>query len=215
MNDGEIYDENYVSSSDSGEESDSRNLDSNESRDDPTYNTINSLDALKEIISQNANGLDNLWFKHYFLRHVNRLPSRNQYQVRRLSQCREEDEGNEHESPPKDSSSLTESPMPSQTPTDSPSRRESKKPLSLVELFQNPPSDITSPSCKRATSPRVDRHFFDSSLVEMKSQVSSSTIEYDSGEELWVKRTPDNTSCNGSKLVSYLVSASPIILTLF
>lgn len=39
-------------------------------------------------------------------------------------------------------------------------------------------------------SPHLDKRFFDSSLIEMKSQASSSsTIDYDSTEEIWVKRT--------------------------
>uniref|UniRef100_A0A8D8QAI1 Uncharacterized protein n=1 Tax=Cacopsylla melanoneura TaxID=428564 RepID=A0A8D8QAI1_9HEMI len=211
MSNGDNDQENFVSeavASDSGDESDTTTSDPNESREDATYNTISSLDALKEIISQNTNGTDNLWFKHYFLRHVNRLPSRNQYQVRRLSQCREEDEGNEHEgkSPPQDNSTTTSTESP--VLPESSARRDPKKPLSLQELFRNPPktmppSDIISPPRSRATSPRIDRHFFDSSLVEMKSQASStSTIDYDSSEEIWVKRTSDNSSLCGSKSVS-------------
>ncbi|KAI5726961.1 hypothetical protein M8J76_011806 [Diaphorina citri] len=231
MSNGDIENENFVDTagSDSGDDSDTSRSDGNDSREDTTYNTINSLDALKEIITQNANGPDNLWFKHYFLRHVNRLPSRHQYTVRRLSQCREEDEGNEH-----DNKSPQESDTPSQESSHNssesrmcPPTNESsgggggnaKKPLSLVELFRNPKSisttDIISPPRSRATSPRIDRYFFDSSLVEMKSQASStSTIEYDSGEELWVRRTSDNVSCNGSK--SELASHSqglPTIVT--
>ncbi|KAL1455566.1 hypothetical protein WDU94_009654 [Cyamophila willieti] len=221
MSNGDNDQENFVSEaagSDSGDDSDTTTSDPNDLREDTTYNTINSLDALKEIISQNTNGTDNLWFKHYFLRHVNRLPSRNQYQVRRLSQCREEDEGNEHEgkSPPQENSTSTSTETPALF--ESSARREPKKPLSLQELFRNPPktmppSDIISPPRSRATSPRIDRHFFDSSLVEMKSQASStSTIEYDSCDELWVKRTSDNSSLGGSK--SELASAAlPTIVT--
>ncbi|XP_026680631.1 uncharacterized protein LOC103510889 [Diaphorina citri] len=230
MSNGDIENENFVDTAGSdSDDSDNSRSDGNDSREDTTYNTINSLDALKEIITQNANGPDNLWFKHYFLRHVNRLPSRHQYTVRRLSQCREEDEGNEH-----DNKSPQESDTPSQESSHNssesrmcPPTNESsgggggnaKKPLSLVELFRNPKSisttDIISPPRSRATSPRIDRYFFDSSLVEMKSQASStSTIEYDSGEELWVRRTSDNVSCNGSK--SELASHSqglPTIVT--
>lgn len=41
------------------------------------------------------------------------------------------------------------------------------------------------------TSPHYDRKFFDSSLIEMKSQTSSSsTIDCDGAEDIWVKRTP-------------------------
>lgn len=213
MSNGDINQDNLSdidnAASDSDNESDtSIPSDTNESRDE-TYNTINSLDALKEIISKNTNGTDNLWFKHYFLRHVNRLPSRHQYQGRRLSQCREEDEGNDDgKSTPDETAIETQNSREStRLSTLEISGTEGKKPLSLVELFKNPkslqPPDLTSPPRSRATSPRVDRYFFDSSLVEMKSQASStSTIEYDSGEDIWVKRTSDNLSFNGSKSVS-------------
>lgn len=63
------------------------------------YNTITSLAALKDMLQssgENSEGVDS-FFHHYFLSHVNRLPSRNQTHspypwVRRLSECREEDE---------------------------------------------------------------------------------------------------------------------------
>ena len=57
------------------------------------YNTITSMAALKEILGKNTSSEDVSWFQHYFLRHVNRLPSRSQYPGRRLSECKEEDEG--------------------------------------------------------------------------------------------------------------------------
>lgn len=70
------------------------------------YNTITSMAALKEILGKNTSSEDVSWFQHYFLRHVNRLPSRNQYPGRRLSECKEEDEGQDldmkSESPPKE-----------------------------------------------------------------------------------------------------------------
>ena len=58
------------------------------------YNTITSLAALKEILGASGDdGADSVWFQHYFLNHVNRLPSRSQYpEWRRLSECPEEDE---------------------------------------------------------------------------------------------------------------------------
>lgn len=38
-------------------------------------------------------------------------------------------------------------------------------------------------------SPHLDKRFFDCSLIEMKSQASSSsTLDYDSMDEIWVKR---------------------------
>lgn len=43
------------------------------------------------------------------------------------------------------------------------------------------------------SSPHYDTKFFDSTLIEMKSQTSSSsTIDCDSTEDIWVKRVPDN-----------------------
>lgn len=71
------------------------------------YNTITSMLALKEMLGNDSrtSSEDVSWFQHYFLRHVNRLPSRSQYAGRRLSECKEEDEGLDSdvktESPPK------------------------------------------------------------------------------------------------------------------
>lgn len=63
------------------------------------YNTITSMAALKEILGADSRNSseDVSWFQHYFLRHVNRLPSRSQYPGRRLSECKEEDEGMDNE----------------------------------------------------------------------------------------------------------------------
>ncbi|KAJ8671943.1 hypothetical protein QAD02_003202, partial [Eretmocerus hayati] len=63
------------------------------------YNTITSLAALKDMLHTSGEDSGNVdsFFHHYFLSHVNRLPSRNQTLSpypwsRRLSECREEDE---------------------------------------------------------------------------------------------------------------------------
>lgn len=59
-----------------------------------------------------------------------------------------------------------------------------------------PPTDTKRPSVYNVfrsplQSPHYDQRFFDSSLIEMKSQTSSSsTIEYGSTEDIWVRRTP-------------------------
>jgi len=38
-------------------------------------------------------------------------------------------------------------------------------------------------------SPHLDKRFFDSSLIEMRSQASStSTIDYDSNDDVWIRR---------------------------
>lgn len=57
-----------------------------------------------------------------------------------------------------------------------------------------PPTDPKKPSVysifkSPLVSPHYDHKFFDSSLIEMKSQTSSSsTIDYGSAEDIWVKR---------------------------
>lgn len=57
-----------------------------------------------------------------------------------------------------------------------------------------PPTDTKKPSVysifkSPLVSPHYDQKFFDSSLIEMKSQTSSSsTIDYGSTEDIWVKR---------------------------
>lgn len=59
-----------------------------------------------------------------------------------------------------------------------------------------PPTDTKRPLVYNVfkspiQSPHYDHRFFDSSLIEMKSQTSSSsTIDYDSTEDIWVRRTP-------------------------
>lgn len=59
-----------------------------------------------------------------------------------------------------------------------------------------PPTDTKRPSVYNVfrspiQSPHYDHRFFDSSLIEMKSQTSSSsTIDYGSTEDIWVRRTP-------------------------
>lgn len=56
----------------------------------------------------------------------------------------------------------------------------------------DPPTYSNSMTFSRTSplpSPHFDKRFFDSSLIEMKSQASSSsTLDYDSTEEVWVRR---------------------------
>ena len=56
----------------------------------------------------------------------------------------------------------------------------------------DPPTYSASMTFSRTSplpSPHLDKRFFDSSLIEMKSQASSSsTLDYDSTEEVWVRR---------------------------
>ncbi|XP_011686138.1 PREDICTED: flocculation protein FLO11 [Wasmannia auropunctata] len=80
------------------------------------YNTITSLAALKDMLQssgEDSDGVDS-FFHHYFLSHVNRLPSRNQTHSpypwgRRLSECREEDEYETEEGKNADSTSVADS----------------------------------------------------------------------------------------------------------
>lgn len=87
-------------------------------------------------------------------------------------------------------------------------KREEKQPSEAAKKFAAfreyrqsntvnfPPTDIKRPSVYNVfkspiQSPHYDHRFFDSSLIEMKSQTSSSsTIDYGSTEDIWVKRTP-------------------------
>ncbi|XP_011502544.1 PREDICTED: 5'-AMP-activated protein kinase subunit gamma-2 isoform X2 [Ceratosolen solmsi marchali] len=85
------------------------------------YNTITSLAALKDMLQssgEDSEGVDS-FFHHYFLSHVNRLPSRNQAHspypwCRRLSECREEDEYETEEGKGTDNEIYTETESKSQ-----------------------------------------------------------------------------------------------------
>ncbi|XP_050535965.1 5'-AMP-activated protein kinase subunit gamma-2-like isoform X4 [Daktulosphaira vitifoliae] len=140
------------------------------------YNTISSMAVLKEILGAQDSPEDADWFQHYFLRHVNRLPSRShQFVGRRLSECKEEDEHVENN---------IKSPV-----TDDLSNSTS------VSTKSTPP--ISPPSHHR------DKNFFDVNLVEMKSQASSSsTLDYDSMDEVWVKRYDAETARRRTELGS-------------
>uniref|UniRef100_A0A1B6BWS5 CBS domain-containing protein n=1 Tax=Clastoptera arizonana TaxID=38151 RepID=A0A1B6BWS5_9HEMI len=159
------------------------------------YNTITSLSALKEILGNDkTSSEDNAWFQHYFLTHVNRLPSRNQF--RRLSECPEEDE-----TATETAADVTkvETPSPTQSAPPTPKRNPSLTP-------DTPPS---SPKLwSRGTSPHFDKHFFDSSLIEMKSQASStSTLDYDSTEEIWVRRADADTTKRKKELGAHTLAS--------
>jgi 5'-AMP-activated protein kinase regulatory gamma subunit len=59
-------------------------------------------------------------------------------------------------------------------------------------------------------SPHLDKRFFDSSLIEMKSQASSSsTIDYDSTEEVWIKRNDVMTETARRRKVSQRAGTGP------
>ncbi|XP_025411675.1 5'-AMP-activated protein kinase subunit gamma isoform X2 [Sipha flava] len=140
------------------------------------YNTISSMAVLKEILGAQDSPEDADWFQHYFLRHVNRLPSRShQFVGRRLSECKEEDEHIEN---------ILKSPLTEDQPNST-----------NISAKSTPP--ISPPSHHR------DKHFFDVNLVEMKSQASStSTLDYDSMDDVWIKRYDPETSKRRSELGS-------------
>lgn len=173
------------------------------------YNTINSLTALKEILGHDSrtSNEDTSWFQHYFLRHVNRLPSRSQYPGRRLSECPEEDEtvteaANDNNSTTSSSSSSgkeqqdTTGTQEDVTKTESSSPSTSAPPTPKRNPSLTPDTPPQSPrTLSRGTSPHLDKRFFDVSLIEMKSQASStSTLDYDSTDEVWIKRIDSDTA---------------------
>ncbi|XP_022170262.1 uncharacterized protein LOC111033695 isoform X2 [Myzus persicae] len=140
------------------------------------YNTISSMAVLKEILGAQDSPEDADWFQHYFLRHVNRLPSRShQFVGRRLSECKEEDEHIENNL------------------------------KSIVIDDQLSSANISAKSTPPISplSHHRDKHFFDVNLVEMKSQASStSTLDYDSMDEVWIKRYDAETTKRRAELGS-------------
>ncbi|XP_050057058.1 5'-AMP-activated protein kinase subunit gamma isoform X2 [Aphis gossypii] len=140
------------------------------------YNTISSMAVLKEILGAQDSPEDADWFQHYFLRHVNRLPSRShQFVGRRLSECKEEDEHIENN---------LKSPVIDDQ-------------LNSANISAKSTPPISPPSHHR------DKHFFDVNLVEMKSQASStSTLDYDSMDDVWIKRYDAETSKRRAELGS-------------
>ncbi|KAF0730146.1 5'-AMP-activated protein kinase subunit gamma isoform X1, partial [Aphis craccivora] len=147
-----------------------------------TYNTVifvsNDIFQSINIFVKGAQDSpeDADWFQHYFLRHVNRLPSRShQFVGRRLSECKEEDEHIENN---------LKSPVIDDQLTSA-----------NISAKSTPP--ISPPSHHR------DKHFFDVNLVEMKSQASStSTLDYDSTDDVWIKRYDAETSKRRAELGS-------------
>ncbi|XP_017777719.1 PREDICTED: 5'-AMP-activated protein kinase subunit gamma-2-like isoform X2 [Nicrophorus vespilloides] len=210
------------------------------------HNTINSLNALKEVLQ--TNGKENLeangssFLQHYFQKHT--LPSRNVITCRRLSQCREEDEDEEKKDKDHAASelatisgsdkSLSESSssgskssvidtvsgpthkfvvMRTKTTSEDKPKPPAKEPekvkksadvasmFSRRKYYQSntvhfPTTDPRKPSIysifnktSPLPSPHYDSRFFDSSLIEMKSQTSSaSTLDFGSNEDVWVRR---------------------------
>lgn len=80
----------------------------------------------------------------------------------------------------------------SPTATKPPLRRRHTTGPGMTFPATDPPtysSSMTFLKTSPLPSPHLDKRFFDSSLIEMKSQASStSTLDYDSTEEVWVRR---------------------------
>ncbi|KAK1128303.1 hypothetical protein K0M31_002772 [Melipona bicolor] len=130
------------------------------------YNTITSLAALKDMLQssgEDSDGVDS-FFHHYFLSHVNRLPSRNQTHSpypwgRRLSECREEDEY-ENEDAKNTEASSTEN------------ASESKKMVAKIEE----PDEKNDSDSSKASSPSTSEKS-SSERIDQKSNPTSSISE--------------------------------------
>ena len=89
-------------------------------------------------------------------------------------------------------SRFTTSAVTSPTATKPPLRRRHTAGPGMTFPATDPPtysSSMTFSKTSPLPSPHLDKRFFDSSLIEMKSQASSSsTLDYDSTEEIWVRR---------------------------
>ncbi|XP_076624673.1 SNF4/AMP-activated protein kinase gamma subunit isoform X2 [Colletes latitarsis] len=149
------------------------------------YNTITSLAALKDMLQssgEDSDGVDS-FFHHYFLSHVNRLPSRNQTHSpypwgRRLSECREEDEYETEEGKNVDVS------IPERIIGTKKSVAKIEEP---EEKNDSVSSKASSPSTsEKSSSEKIDQKFnATSSVSELKTTVASS---------MTITTTPTTTS---------------------
>ncbi|KAK4879544.1 hypothetical protein RN001_007690 [Aquatica leii] len=202
---------------------------------------ITTLSILKDIVSvpPDENDINGSLYQHYFINHMNNLPSRNVGNSfgRRLSQCREEDEEddkkeNKDQVPSNSEVSLISGSDKSLSESSSGSKNsvidtitgpkhkfvitKTKQPSEAAKIFAKRKEyrqsntvhgdDFRRPSIysmfnrtSPLQSPHYDRRFFDSSLIEMKSQTSStSTLDYGSNEDIWLPRN----STDGNELGS-------------
>ncbi|XP_060812814.1 serine-rich adhesin for platelets-like [Bombus pascuorum] len=140
------------------------------------YNTITSLAALKDMLQssgEESDGVDS-FFHHYFLSHVNRLPSRNQTHSpypwgRRLSECREEDEY-ENEDVKNLEASTTENA--------SESKKDVAKTEESDEKNDSDSSKASSPSTsEKSSSERIDQKSNPTpSISEPNTQTTTSSV---------------------------------------
>ncbi|XP_032673861.1 dentin sialophosphoprotein [Odontomachus brunneus] len=142
------------------------------------YNTITSLAALKDMLQSSGEASDGVdsFFQHYFLSHVNRLPSRNQTHSpypwgRRLSECREEDEYETEEGRNIDSPSVDNKKDVTKTQV-------AEKAESKADSVSSKTSKASSPSSsENSSSERIDEKSMPTSSVsEVKPPSPSSTM---------------------------------------
>nr|XP_033323720.1 serine-rich adhesin for platelets-like isoform X2 [Megalopta genalis] len=160
------------------------------------YNTITSLAALKDMLQssgENSDGVDS-FFHHYFLSHVNRLPSRNQTHSpypwgRRLSECREEDEYETEEAlhplvwgwqwrPDKGKNAEPAAPpLPPPLENTGGSKNDVSKAEDIEEKLENASSKASSPSAsEKSSSERIDQKSIGgSSASELKAAIATTT----------------------------------------
>ncbi|XP_076295856.1 SNF4/AMP-activated protein kinase gamma subunit isoform X3 [Lasioglossum baleicum] len=150
------------------------------------YNTITSLAALKDMLQssgENSDGVDS-FFHHYFLSHVNRLPSRNQTHSpypwgRRLSECREEDEYETEEAlhplvwgwqwRPDKGKNVDTTPA-----VITGSKNDVSKTEEAEDKMENASSKASSPSAsEKSSSERIDQKSIGSTVSEVKITVAT------------------------------------------
>ncbi|XP_073977169.1 SNF4/AMP-activated protein kinase gamma subunit isoform X3 [Rhodnius prolixus] len=137
------------------------------------YNTISTLNVLKELISRDRHGgnEETRWFREHFIDRSSRSSTGSG--GRRLSQCPEEDESGE------DVECGISGPGPGGGSTRG--------------------GNIVGPG-NIFERRHLDKRFVDTSLIEMKSHASStSTLDYDSNDDVWVKRAVETTPTSQRK----------------
>ncbi|XP_054004830.1 dentin sialophosphoprotein [Hylaeus anthracinus] len=173
------------------------------------YNTITSLAALKDMLQssgEDSDGVDS-FFHHYFLSHVNRLPSRNQTHSpypwgRRLSECREEDEYETEEGKNTDTPSIASIP-------------EVKNPGKVEESEEkndSVSSKASSPSAsEKSSSEKIDQKSnATSSISETKSTVAVSSTPTTTAP---ATTTPTTTSTTTTSRFTTCAVTSPTSTT--
>ncbi|XP_034945019.1 flocculation protein FLO11 isoform X2 [Chelonus insularis] len=171
------------------------------------YNTITSLAALKDMLQssgEDSDGVDS-FFHHYFLSHVNRLPSRNQTHSpypwgRRLSECREEDEDETEEGKTNETSAAATATTAITATTTAAAaavvvvEKTNDKDTKAVttqesqDKSESLPSKVSSPSSSEKSS---------SEKIDQKSNTTSSVSE----------SRPPPTSSTGSRFTTTIVTS--------